>query len=105
VQEVLVGENRLPAPPQLAAPRPLVARQTGEAPNVRLPMPIAAIRAQGRLAQLSAISSGFQSSEPSLYVGNGSNTYRILCTAAKIFECQERTSTAMQQFPAPPPTQ
>jgi hypothetical protein len=25
----------------------------------------------------------------SLYVGNGSNTYRILCTAAKIIECHK----------------
>jgi hypothetical protein len=35
------------------------------------------------------ISTGFQSSEPSLYVGNGSNTYRVLCIAAKIFECHK----------------
>jgi hypothetical protein len=33
-----------------------VARQTGEVPNVRLPIPIAAFRAQGRFSQLSAMS-------------------------------------------------
>jgi hypothetical protein len=37
-------------------PRPPGARQTGEGgPSVRLPIPIAAFRAQGRFSQLSAI--------------------------------------------------
>jgi hypothetical protein len=41
----------------------------------------------------------FSPPEPSLYVGSASNTYRILCTAAKIFKCHNRTD-ALQRKPA-----
>jgi hypothetical protein len=48
--------GRAPGPRKRGLAAPPVARQTGGAPNVRLPIPIAAFRAQGRLGQLSATS-------------------------------------------------
>jgi hypothetical protein len=45
------------------------------------------------------MSTGFQSSWASLYVGSASNTYRILCTAARLVKCHKRTHAPQQNGP------
>jgi len=72
-----IGPSVGPDPAIGALLRPPARGKFAERPNVRLPIPIPAFRAQGRFSQLSARSRLSQRSEPRLFPWLGSPASRI----------------------------